>query len=88
LSQPVRNPVILGSVLGIALATTGTRIPDVIAGPLGLIAGMAVPGALIAFGMSLRGAPLPGRGGRAADLALAVGIKIMLMPLAAFRVLP
>jgi len=84
LSQPVRNPVILGSVLGIALATTGTRIPDVIAGPLGLIAGMAVPGALIAFGMSLRGAPLPGRGGRAADLALAVGIKIVLMPLAAF----
>ena len=84
LSQPVRNPVILGSVLGIALATTGTRIPEVIAGPLGLIAGMAVPGALIAFGMSLRGAPLPGRGGRAADLALAVGIKIVLMPLAAF----
>ena len=84
LSQPVRNPVILGSVLGIALAATGTKIPEMIAGPLGLIAGMAVPGALIAFGMSLRGAPLPGRGGRAADLALVVGIKIVLMPLAAF----
>ena len=84
LSQPVRNPVILGSVLGIALAATGTKIPEMIAGPLGLIAGMAVPGALIAFGLSLRGAPLPGRGGRAADLALAVGIKIVLVPLAAF----
>jgi len=84
LAQPVRNPVILGSVLGILLAATGTAIPDVIDGPLGLIADMAVPGALIAFGMSLRGAPLPGRGGRAADLALVVGIKIVLMPVVAY----
>ena len=43
LSQPVRNPVILGSVLGISLAATGTTIPDVIAGPLGLIAGWRCP---------------------------------------------
>jgi len=84
LSQPVRNPVILGSVLGIALAATGTVIPEVIDGPLGLIANMAVPGALIAFGMSLRGAPLPGRGGRAVDLGLVVGIKIVLMPVVAY----
>ena len=84
LSQPVRNPVILGSVLGIALAATGTAIPEVIDGPLGLVADMAVPGALIAFGMSLRGAPLPGRGGRAADLALVVWIKIVLMPVVAY----
>ena len=84
LSQPVCNPVILGSVLGIALAATGTAIPEVIDGPLGLIANMAVPGALIAFGMSLRGAPLPGRGGRAVDLGLVVGIKIVLMPVVAY----
>jgi len=84
LTQPVRNPVILGSVLGISLAATGTQIPVVIAAPLRLVADMAVPGALIAFGMSLRGAPLPGRGGRAADLALVVGIKIVLMPVAAY----
>ena len=84
LVQPIRNPVILGSVLGIVLAATGTPIPEVIDAPLGLIAGMAVPGALIAFGISLRGAPLPGRGGRAQDLAAVTALKIVLMPLVAF----
>lgn len=84
--QPVRNPVIVGSVIGICLAATGTSIPEVINAPLQLIAGMAVPGALIAFGISLRGAPLPGRGGRAAELALASVLKLAVMPLVAFAV--
>ena len=66
------------------LAATGTAIPELVNAPLTLIAGMAVPGALIAFGISLRGAPLPGRGGRAADLAVATVLKIVVMPLVAF----
>ena len=82
--QPVRNPIIIASVVGIVLAATGTAIPKVVDAPLFLIAGMAVPGALIAFGISLRGAPLPGRGGRAADLVLATALKIVVMPLVAF----
>ena len=84
LIQPLRNPVILGSVLGIVLAATGTAIPPVVNAPLSLIAGMAVPGALIAFGISLRGAPLPGRGGRAVDVAAATALKIVGMPVVAF----
>jgi len=82
--QPVRNPVIIASVIGIVLAATSTVIPPIVDAPLKLIAGMAVPGALIAFGISLRGAPLPGRGGRAADLALATALKVLVMPLVAF----
>jgi predicted permease len=84
LIQPIRNPVILASALGIVLAATGTSIPAVIAAPLGLIAGLAVPGALIAFGISLRGAPLPGRGGRGADVVAITVAKIVLMPAVAF----
>jgi predicted permease len=84
LVQPVRNPVIVGSVIGISLAATGTAIPEAIDAPLKLIGDMAVPGALIAFGISLRGAPSPGRGGRAADLALASTLKLVLMPIVAF----
>ncbi len=84
LIQPVRNPVIIGSVIGISLAATGTSIPEVINAPLDLIAGMAVPGALIAFGISLRGAPLPGRGGRAADIAVVALLKLALMPMVAY----
>jgi malonate transporter and related proteins len=58
----------------------------VINAPLALIADMAVPGALIAFGISLRGAPIPGRGGRAADLSLAAVLKLALMPVVAYSV--
>lgn len=84
LIQPVRNPVIVASVIGISLAATGAHIPQLIDAPLKLIAGMAVPGALIAFGISLRGAPIPGRGGRAADLSLAAALKLVVMPVAAY----
>ena len=38
LVQPVRNPVIVGSVIGISLAATGTAIPEAIDAPLKLIA--------------------------------------------------
>jgi predicted permease len=82
--QPFRNPVIIASVIGIVLAATGTAIPQIVDAPLTLIAGMAVPGALIAFGISLRGSPLPGRGGRAADLILVTVLKVLVMPLVAF----
>jgi len=82
--QPIRNPVIIASVIGIVLAATGTSIPEVVDAPLTLIAGMAVPGALMAFGISLRGSPLPGRGGRAADLVLVTVLKVLIMPLVAF----
>ena len=84
LIQPVRNPVILASALGIVLAATGTSIPALVDAPLALIAGLAVPGALIAFGISLRGAPLPGRGGRAAEVAAVTVLKIVVMPAVAF----
>ena len=84
LIQPIRNPVIIASVFGIILAATGTAIPELVNAPLSLIAGMAVPGALIAFGISLKGAPLPGRGGRAADLTVITVLKIVVMPLVAF----
>ena len=84
LMQPVRNPVIVGSVIGISLAATGVGIPEVVNAPLRLIADMAVPGALIAFGISLRGAPLPGRGGRAADISVVAMLKLVLMPVVAY----
>lgn len=84
LIQPVRNPVIVGSVIGISLAAAGLEIPALVDAPLKIIGDMAVPGALLAFGISLRGAPLPGRGGRAADLTAAALLKLVLMPVVAY----
>ncbi len=39
------------------MAMTGWQLPAVLSQPVEMIAGLAVPGALIAFGMSLHGAP-------------------------------
>lgn len=51
-----------------------------------LIAGLAVPGALLAFGMSLHGAPLPGRQGRRSELAVIVAAKLVVLPAVAYLV--
>jgi malonate transporter and related proteins len=50
---PVRNPVILGSALGVVCSAAGLRPPSVLAQPLGLLSASAVPVALIALGASL-----------------------------------
>lgn len=84
LLQPVRNPLVLASALGVLLALTGRRLPMVLEQPVELIGAMAVPGALIAFGMSLYGAPLPGRGGGAGRLLAICGIKLLMLPAVAY----
>jgi predicted permease len=60
---PVRNPVILGSALGIAASAAGFRVPPVVQTPLAFLSSAAVPAALIALGASLyRREPEPGTG--------------------------
>ena len=50
---PLRNPVLLASVLGIAASLTRTRLPGALAEPLALLAATAVPAALVALGATL-----------------------------------
>lgn len=84
-AQPVRNPIVLASVLGVLLAISGWNLPTVVWQPIEMVAGLAVPGALIAFGMSLSGAPLPGRDrGRRAELATIGVLKLAVLPLLAY----
>ncbi|MEV0002914.1 GNAT family N-acetyltransferase [Micromonospora sp. NPDC050980] len=52
-SRPVRNPVILASLLSVACSTAGLHLPSVAAAPLTLLADAAVPAALVALGASL-----------------------------------
>lgn len=52
-SLPVRNPVILASLLGVACSAAGLRLPSAAAAPLTLLSGAAVPAALVALGASL-----------------------------------
>lgn len=85
LLQIVRNPMILGTVAGLLLAANSWQLPSLVAEPLHLIAGAAIPAILIAFGMSLGTTkPLSAADGRRPDILLATSFKIIIHPLAAF----
>ena len=85
-SRPLKNPITIGSALGLGFAITGLELPTAVHDPLSLVGGMAVPSMLIAYGVSLRLGPLPGRGVPASELALATGLKMVVQPLAAYVV--
>lgn len=86
LRSPFTNPLTIGSLLGLAAALTGVDLPPVVRDPVELIAGLAIPCMLIAFGISLRLSPLPGRGGTATELVVANLLKLVLMPVVAVAV--
>lgn len=86
LVRPLTNPITLGSLLGLALAVSGVQLPGAVQDPLELVGGMAVPAMLLAYGVSLRLGPLPGRGVPAGELAVVVGLKMLVQPLAAYLV--
>ena len=81
----LRNPMIVGTGLGLAVAGTGWQVPPLIMEPIHLIGGAAIPAMLIAFGMSLNGSkPLQASAGRRLDTLLASGFKLIVHPLVAY----
>jgi predicted permease len=86
ISQPLRNPITVGSFLGLLCSLAGWQVPALIASPIALIAGMAVPGVLLAYGVSLRLGPRPIAGGSVAELAVVCTLKLLVQPLLAFAV--
>ncbi|ALO65470.1 AEC family transporter [Arthrobacter alpinus] len=85
LLQIISNPMILGTAVGLVLASTGWHLPSLVAEPLHLIAGAAIPAILIAFGMSLgTSRPLNPADGRRPDILVATGFKLILHPLIAY----
>ncbi|WP_102509401.1 AEC family transporter [Sanguibacter massiliensis] len=86
LTQPVRNPIILGSAAGLAAALTGVTVPDVVMEPLRILGGGAVPLMLVAFGISLAGTRLLKAGTDRRNVTLATALKLIGMPLAAWAI--
>lgn len=81
----VKNPMIVGSALGLVVAGTGFQVPTLILEPVHLIGGAAIPAMLMAFGMSLNGSrPLQKDAGRRLDTLLASGFKLIVHPLIAY----
>jgi malonate transporter len=84
--RPLKNPITIASFIGLALAVTGASLPRAVHDPLELVGGMAVPSMLLAYGVSLRLGPLPGRGVSAGRLGFVVGLKMVVQPAAAYVV--
>jgi malonate transporter and related proteins len=84
MTQPLRTPVVVGCALGVSVAATGVDLPSLVLEPLELIAALAIPAALLAYGMSLHGAPRPASGSGAGQVWLAVALKTFVQPALAY----
>jgi predicted permease len=86
LLRPFTNPLTVGSLVGLGLALTGWTLPPAVQDPIELVAHMAVPAMLIAYGIALRLGPGLGTGGSAAEVTATSLLKLLAQPLAAFVV--
>ena len=86
LAGPFRNPLAVGSLVGLALALSGITLPVALNAPLTLVGGMAVPSMLLAYGISLRLGPRPGAGEPTSYIASLVLLKLVAQPLAAYLI--
>jgi len=84
LTQPLRNRITVGSFLGLLCSLAGWQVPSTIASPIALIAGMAVPGVTLAYGVSLRLGPRPIAGGSGVELAVVCLLKLLVQPVLAY----
>ncbi|MHA6796551.1 AEC family transporter [Pseudonocardia bannensis] len=86
LTAPLRNPIALATFAGLFVAISGWQPPETLLAPVQLIADLAVPAMLLAFGISLNGAARPGRGEPAASLWSVVVLKSVGHPALALSV--
>lgn len=82
----LRNPIVIGAAVGVVCSVAGVRLPGVIHEPLGMLGAIAVPGALLAFGISLKdGWTLPAPGSRR-QLTLITVLKLLAQPAIAWAI--
>ncbi|HLS16156.1 MAG TPA: AEC family transporter [Beutenbergiaceae bacterium] len=84
--RTVTNPLLLGAIAGLVLSVTGWQLPLVIQEPVELIGAMAVPAMLLAYGVSLRLGPKPGRGVSMSQVGVVTVLKLLVQPVAAFLI--
>ncbi|MBN9177295.1 MAG: AEC family transporter [Microbacterium sp.] len=86
LRRTLTNPIVVGSVLGVAVSLSGWKLPPIVLDPAQLIADACVPILLISYGISLHGQRVLGPSGRRRDIVLASALKLFAMPLIAWAV--
>ncbi|MDO7883053.1 AEC family transporter [Salinibacterium soli] len=80
LLRPFRNPIIVGSALGVLVSALQWTPPDEVMQPFRIIGAAAVPVMLVSFGMSLHGQRPLAPGSSRRDVLLASSLKLALMP--------
>ncbi|MFD4856716.1 AEC family transporter [Streptomyces atratus] len=98
LTMPVRNPIIMASLLGVVVSALGLRLPHALAHSGDLLGAAAVPTALITLGLSLNSRPATGGPTehtepaestvrtKRAEVVVTVALKTLVQPLIAFVV--
>jgi malonate transporter and related proteins len=84
LRRLVSNPLTVAALLGVVLAVTGGELPAVVASPLELLAGAAIPLMLLSYGAALRLSPRVGRAGHNREVVLVSVLKLAVMPVVAW----
>jgi predicted permease len=84
LRTPLTNPLTVATFAGVVLSLSGWTLPTYVRSPIELVGGAAVPAVLIAYGISLRKGPLPGRGVPFPEIALVTVLKLVVQPLGAY----
>ncbi len=84
LIRPLLTPVVLGCALGLLFAAVDGELPPILLEPVELLAALAIPAGLLAYGMSLHGAPRPASGTGAGQVWLAVALKTLVQPALAY----
>jgi len=86
LTQTAKNPMLIGSALGVLVAVLGVDLPPIVFDPLQLIANACVPVLLMSYGMSLYGQRVLTEPGRRVDVVIASALKLVGMPLVAWLI--
>jgi Predicted permeases len=86
LLRPLRNPLTVASLLGLAIAAFGIDLPPLLLRPFELVGASAVPLALLAYGLSLSGTSRVLEEGNGPEITLIVILKEFVQPAVAYLV--
>ncbi|MDI9954605.1 AEC family transporter [Rhodococcus sp. IEGM 1305] len=85
ITAPFKNPIVVAGAAGLLIALVGWTPPEALMQPFRLMGGASVPGALLAFGISLYGVRVLEKGtSPRRDVALASVLKIVVQPVLAY----
>ncbi|NHA68627.1 AEC family transporter [Phycicoccus flavus] len=85
-ARALANPLTIGTLAGLGLSLSGTRLPDEVGAPVGLVADLAVPAMLLSYGMALRLGARLGPRPPTAELAVVVVLKVLVQPVVVWLV--